>query len=243
MKKFFRRIRQKLLDENNLKKYLVYAIGEILLVMIGILLALQVNNWNNHKKDNNQAQKVLLALHDEFKQNKDQLTRINSYHQRVNNGCESLLSFIANFDEIPSKSIMDSIFADYSYFMTFDPYNSVLNAAISSGDIHLIKSDSLKTMLFAWPAMVYDSNEEEQKAKEILFEQKNFYSKFVREKNLWQSRSKSVFESDYLDLLKHPDFENKVYFRYTIVVEILREQNVLIETNNKILGKLKEELM
>jgi len=242
MIKFFRKIRQKLIDESNLKKYLVYAIGEILLVMIGILLALQVNNWNNNKKDNIQAQKVLLALHDEFKQNKVQLFKINSYHQRVNNGCKSLLSFVANFDEIPSKNTMDSIFADYSYFMTFDPYNSVLNAAISSGDIHLIKSDSLKTLLSAWPAMVYDSNEEERQAKEILFDQKNFYSKFVREKNLWQSRDKSVFESDYVDLLKHPDFENKVYFRYTIVREILNEQKVLMETNNKILAKLKEEL-
>ena len=51
MLKFFRRIRRKLIDEQNLKRYLIYAIGEILLVMIGILLALQVNNWNEQKKN------------------------------------------------------------------------------------------------------------------------------------------------------------------------------------------------
>jgi hypothetical protein len=50
MLKFFRRIRQKLIIEGNLKRYLIYAVGEILLVMIGILLALQVNNWNENKK-------------------------------------------------------------------------------------------------------------------------------------------------------------------------------------------------
>ena len=66
MIKFFRRIRLKLIDEGNLKKYLVYAIGEILLVMIGILLALQVNNWNNIKEENIQAKKVLVALNSEF---------------------------------------------------------------------------------------------------------------------------------------------------------------------------------
>ena len=50
MIKFFRKIRQKLLSENKFTKYLLYAIGEITLVMIGILLALQVNNWNEQKK-------------------------------------------------------------------------------------------------------------------------------------------------------------------------------------------------
>ncbi len=51
MIKFFRKIRQHLLTENKFSKYLLYAFGEIALVMIGILLALQVNNWNEEKKE------------------------------------------------------------------------------------------------------------------------------------------------------------------------------------------------
>ena len=47
---FFRKIRQQLLSQNKVSKYLLYAIGEIALVMIGILLALQVNNWNETRK-------------------------------------------------------------------------------------------------------------------------------------------------------------------------------------------------
>lgn len=49
MIKFFRKIRQKLLTENKFSKYLIYAIGEIILVVIGILIALQLNNWNTDK--------------------------------------------------------------------------------------------------------------------------------------------------------------------------------------------------
>lgn len=59
MLKFFRRIRQNLISEMKVSRYLLYAVGEILLVMIGILLALQVNNWNEHRK-NLEAEKVLL---------------------------------------------------------------------------------------------------------------------------------------------------------------------------------------
>ena len=50
MIKFFRRIRQRLLAENKISKYLLYAIGEIVLVVIGILIALQINNWNEEQK-------------------------------------------------------------------------------------------------------------------------------------------------------------------------------------------------
>ena len=49
MIKFFRKIRQKLLSEDKFRKYLLYAIGEIILVVIGILIALQINNWNQNR--------------------------------------------------------------------------------------------------------------------------------------------------------------------------------------------------
>ncbi len=51
MLRFFRLIRRKLIEEKKTRQYIWYAIGEILLVMIGILLALQINNWNEAKKE------------------------------------------------------------------------------------------------------------------------------------------------------------------------------------------------
>ena len=60
MIKFFRNIRQKLWTENRFSKYLLYAIGEIVLVVIGILIALQINNWNESKK-NREKETILLT--------------------------------------------------------------------------------------------------------------------------------------------------------------------------------------
>ncbi len=74
MTKFFRKIRQNLLMENKTGKYLKYAIGEIILVVIGILIALQINNWNERKKNISQAEKhletVKLNLQDDILQAK-----------------------------------------------------------------------------------------------------------------------------------------------------------------------------
>jgi len=62
----FRRIRKSLLDNQKFRKYIIYAIGEIVLVMIGILLALQVNNWNSMKKDKNLENEYINRLHSEL---------------------------------------------------------------------------------------------------------------------------------------------------------------------------------
>jgi hypothetical protein len=70
MIKFFRKIRQHLLSENNFSKYLLYAIGEIILVVIGILIALQINTWNEERKDRIKEQEVLLDLVENLEINK-----------------------------------------------------------------------------------------------------------------------------------------------------------------------------
>jgi hypothetical protein len=64
MIKFFRKIRQKLLSENKFTKYLIYAIGEIILVVIGILIALQINNWNEQRKEQKTQISLLINLYE-----------------------------------------------------------------------------------------------------------------------------------------------------------------------------------
>ncbi len=62
MIKFFRQIRQRLLSENKFSKYLIYAIGEIVLVVIGILIALSINNWNGEKKEAEVEKQYMISL-------------------------------------------------------------------------------------------------------------------------------------------------------------------------------------
>lgn len=74
MIKFFRRIRQKLLSEGKFRKYLIYALGEILLVVIGILIAVQLNNRNEIRKTQNQANELAAQLYNE-------LLQVKRYHK------------------------------------------------------------------------------------------------------------------------------------------------------------------
>jgi hypothetical protein len=65
----FRKKRDSSLHENNLRKYFKYAFGEIILVMVGILLALQVTTWNEYRKDRIKEKVLLQQLHQEFSSN------------------------------------------------------------------------------------------------------------------------------------------------------------------------------
>jgi len=73
---FFRKIRKKMADDNKPLKYMRYAIGEIILVVIGILIALQVNNWNEDRKKSRVIQNVLMEIKDDLIQDKAELERI-----------------------------------------------------------------------------------------------------------------------------------------------------------------------
>jgi hypothetical protein len=71
MLKFFRKIRQNLLMENKTRKYLTYAVGEIVLVVIGILIALQINNWNEQRKTNAITHLYYNQLLEDFEKDKN----------------------------------------------------------------------------------------------------------------------------------------------------------------------------
>ncbi|NJN49876.1 MAG: hypothetical protein HC798_00150 [Polaribacter sp.] len=85
MIKFFRKIRQKLLEQNRVSKYLLYAFGEIVLVVIGILIALQINDWNENRKERYEELKLLRQIKVDLIENQDETLnlikriKVNSY--------------------------------------------------------------------------------------------------------------------------------------------------------------------
>ena len=88
MIKFFRKIRYDLIEKNKTGKYLKYAIGEIILVVIGILIALQINNWN---ESNNQSKKelaLLVNLKNDINTDILSLTRQDSMYSKIGDEAE-----------------------------------------------------------------------------------------------------------------------------------------------------------
>jgi len=92
MIKFFRKTRYNLMEQNKTGKYLKYAIGEIVLVVIGILIALQINSWNENRKDRLEEQAVLLQLKEDFQTNLLQLEQKIEMRNKMISLCNKLIS-------------------------------------------------------------------------------------------------------------------------------------------------------
>lgn len=147
MLKFFRKIRRKLIDEGNLKKYLIYAIGEILLVMIGILIALEVNNWNEQKKSLREELVALEDLSSEFIQNKENLKVHIFEKEKAMQKWEKLIGVISN-KHLPEAQKM--IERPETGSVPFFSSNSTLNSLLFSGKIDKVTNDTLKKRLTSW---------------------------------------------------------------------------------------------
>ncbi len=93
---FFRKIRQKLLTENKFSRYLLYAIGEIVLVVIGILIALQVNNWNENRKLENYKLVLLIQLKEDINNDTHYLKELDSVYGRWKIQAENILKTLGD---------------------------------------------------------------------------------------------------------------------------------------------------
>ena len=128
MIKFFRKIRIKLLTENKFGKYLIYAIGEILLVVIGILIALSINNWNEQNKVADQEKKLLIELVNNLNSN------ITSLEATSKINTEAIRGIIIILDHFKNPSNNDSL----NLFLSRSMYTESLN--LSSATFETIKT-------------------------------------------------------------------------------------------------------
>ncbi|GAB4154386.1 MAG: hypothetical protein Tsb0033_02310 [Winogradskyella sp.] len=121
MIKFFRKIRQNLLSEGKTIKYLKYAIGEIVLVVIGILIALQLNNWNESRKNEDEFKAVLQQIYTVVDQDSEQLSLIR---QNVSKQIEIIDNIVQNPEGFNNKLLPHLL-----YYLDLEP--SDLNSEIS----------------------------------------------------------------------------------------------------------------
>lgn len=216
---FFRRIRKKMADDNKPMKYMRYAIGEIVLVVIGILIALQINNWNQQRLQNKEEQKALINLKHDFEFNYNTL---DSVLNKTKKNLELQFLILNHTGNKPDPKTEDEFNISLNVLLSlevFYPRNGYLDDLLNSGKLGIIKNQNLRNRLSSWnPAL------DNIKASELSVEAElQILNNYISKKGSWLNADavgtsetvknnpfpKSGFDIDNRDLLDEIEFENK----------------------------------
>jgi hypothetical protein len=229
MIKLFRNIRKKLINEGKTSKYLKYAIGEIILVVIGILIALQINNWNEQEKNISQAEKHLktikLNLQDDILQAEMLLSETQTTIDYAND-------FLNQFKTL--KPVDNNIQMYLIYLMferNIEVNDSGLNALLNSNSLAFIDENLQNKILNYYRYL------EQLKSRELNAntEIKTMYEPYVKERyywiwnktNPWHRQAK--FYKDDPRILKNIDLQSVISNKQLeVMIMNRRYQSVLI---------------
>ncbi len=170
---FLRKIRKSFIESGSARKYILYAIGEVLLVMVGILLALQVNNWNQNRLERNKEKLLLREIHADFINNKEEFKNTIRYYDRVRQNYTTLMK---SFPIEPSVFNLDSISSLlYRTNTTLDAdiFQGSITALVNSSSFEIISNPELRTLLVQWIDL--SSNYKEAEALLIEFTVDKFF--------------------------------------------------------------------
>jgi len=166
MIKLFRNIRQKLLAEGKTTNYLKYAIGEIVLVVIGILIALQINNWNIKRLDREKENKYLHEISNNLKSDVLKIQEVLDFNQKKDS---MILECFRDLDIKSTISVPQifgprlDILGSYDYFY---PNDLGFQNLISAENIGLIENDSVRNQILEYYNFDF-KNGVQQRAEEL----------------------------------------------------------------------------
>jgi len=242
-------------DDNKPLKYARYAIGEIVLVVIGILIALQINNWNEERKKRDTEINYLIALKSEFTKNLEIVNESIETYESLLSSAESVLRWTGE-NNIPDSETEATVKLAGSMQNTtkYVPSPGILTDLINSGNLSIISRSKLRNQLSEWFIILKNTSRQEEETYEHRTELLNIlvvHTPFLNmpsELGITDSikvlPQKSNFNGDVRDVLKIREFESRMSL-YVLTLWSLKSESYekIREHTKKILSEIEEELM
>ncbi|QJP34652.1 hypothetical protein F0365_09730 [Nonlabens sp. Ci31] len=206
MIKFFRNIRKNLLNESKMTKYFKYAIGEIVLVVIGILIALQINNWNQNRLEMQEEQIGLNQFYKDFEANDSIIKKGVTFYDKGLKFNTIILKHTGPNVTLPEdKTTRDSPF-QFSHPKINLVYGS-LN--ISSQQMCILTDQELKVALSKFPGIYFNYKEVENEIKDLTVKQRLISKKYLSIIAFDPDFDQKNFKSDFMNLLRDREFQTQ----------------------------------
>ena len=214
MNSLLRKIWQSFLISDSTSSYLKYAIREIILVMIGILFALQVNSWNQNRLEHIEEKKILTNLHSEFLENEKIISQILSKLTEARKSNREIIKLMgATADELKIKNL-DSLFFESFPATQFTSSNQSVNNIIQGGRLNIINNEEIIKQLYNWQSQVEAVIIRESAIDDWTYDKMlPVLSKYISFKDMdtygrFEWTGKSKLKKDYYPLFQSLEYEN-----------------------------------
>ncbi len=250
MIRFFRTLRQKLLSENRVSKYLLYAFGEIVLVVIGILIALQVNTWNETRREQKIIHSVLVNLKMDVEEDLASLKQLRELLSRRKENATTVLQALEHPDSVKNARDLTVAMTRAGWILNYTPAFATYNEIMNSGRLSLITSADLKKAMADYKSQIDDNQRIEaayepglKEAERILI---GSFSTVPEPTNLLTPIPES-FDTLKVDLSLMSKKENLLqllkHIQYFTAMEIRYKDNLIVPKAENIRHLLDTELM
>jgi len=248
MIRLFRKIRQQLLSEDRYSVYLLYASGEIMLVVIGILFALQIDNWNENRSIRNAEHLLLGSLKLEITANQDRLDEAMLYHAKSREGAMQILEIYNGISTYENYQEVDSLLALIQWAWTYDPSMGALNSIKLSGHLNSVQNAELRALITNYEDRINDATEEGKLVQHLIVDKfipavNQYISLNQRVKYLGEEYAigSSSFSPDYEGLFNDRTLEGIISYIYIWRIEELKEEEQLKQMMGIFISTLDKE--
>ncbi|MDG1572137.1 DUF6090 family protein [Robiginitalea sp. M366] len=163
-----RSLRRGLLQEKKFGPYLLYALGEILLIIVGILAALWIDGWNQQRQENQREQFYLQGLREEFQLSLVKLDTLIAVNRKSYETCMALVQQIPEARSREDEAALSRMLIPaLSNEIAYNPNNSLLKEIISSGGLEILSNPELRQHLTSWESFLQSVNRQEQNLRNI----------------------------------------------------------------------------
>ena len=238
---FFRRIRRNLANDNQFLKYSRYAIGEIVLVVIGILIALQINIKNEERKDRNKEKIILETLLSDLKTNKELVDEGFIDYNWKSDLSEKMANYFGKEHYEKNLVLTDSIIYWSAEYTAIELINTSIISLATSERLELLQNETLKQQIVRYPTYIELYKERENLVRSIVINDIRFkIGKYLSLQKWWDIPES--FESDYLGLFKDRELSNDYLNKLFQTQDALERLKNLNNVNNLLIGAINMEL-
>ena len=239
MLKFFRKIRYKLMYENKTTRYLKYAIGEIVLVMIGIILALQVNNWNELRMEKQLERRYLSELMFDLQADSTAIAYLKIRSAIQWKAKQNLIDFFNKKQNFTRDSLSNYFNRQWQATYSFTPITTTLDEMRSTGNIGVINNVELRRKIL----QTYNSYQLFINNHERIYNKQQgetWKLLFSTVPNLYTASQLQTNNADVMAALSNFEIRNRLFGNYVHGLNIAL--NELSISNSELLLVLKEEI-